>query len=213
MKKGMLLVDDKNPVKKAISLVAEGKAEPAIEILLNALDDEDWSVRSYAAQILGELGKIAGSAQSISPHLNKAVDKMLEKMRSDPDGWVREAITKAIGKIGSIAPKILKAAIPSLIDVLKNDEHDGARGSAANTIGSIGKASPNLVLDAVNPLISALKDEAWLVRYYAIYALGEIALKFPERKTIVVDKIEEIVNDEDPGVRDIAKETIKKLVA
>ncbi len=207
------MVDEKNPVKKAINLVAEGKAELAIDILLNALDDEDWSVRSYAAQILGELGKIAGSAKNISPHLNKAVDKMLEKMRSDPDGWVREAVTKAIGKIGSIAPKILKAAIPSLIDVLKNDEHDGARGSAANTIGSIGKASPNLVLDAVNPLISALKDEAWLVRYYAIYALGEIALKFPEKKAIVVSRIEEIVNDEDPGVRDIAKETVKKLVA
>jgi HEAT repeat protein len=207
------LVDEKTPVKKAIGLVAEGKAEPAIEILLNALDDADWSVRSYAAQILGELGKIAGSEQKISPHLNKAVEKMLEKMRSDPDGWVREAITKAIGKIGSIIPKILKTAIPSLIDVLKNDEHDGARGSAANTIGSIGKASPNLVLDAINPLISALKDEAWLVRYYAIYALGEIALRFPDKKTIVVNKIEEIVNDEDPGVRDIAKETVKKLVA
>lgn len=208
------MIEDKNPVKKAINLVADGDHESAIEILLGALDHEDWSVRSYAAQILGELGKIAGENKKISPKiLGRAVTKMLEKMRSDADGWVREALTKAIGKIGSITPSILKKAIPSLIDVLTKDEHDGARGSAANTLGSIGKASPNLVLDAVDPLISALRDEAWLVRYYAIYALGEIALKYPDKKTIVVESIEEVVNDEDPGVRDIAKETVKKLSA
>ena len=206
------MIDEKNPVKKAINLVADGDHESAINILLEALDHEDWSVRSYAAQILGELGKIAGENKKIPVKiLSKAVEKMLERMRTDSDGWVREALTKAIGKIGAITPKILKSAIPSLIDVLTQDEHDGARGSAANTLGSIGKASPNLVLDAVDPLISALKDEAWLVRYYAIYALGEIALKYPDRKDIVVEKIEEILNDEDPGVRDIAKETVKKL--
>ncbi len=207
-------MSEKNPVKKAISLVADGKHADAIDILIEALDHADWSIRSYSAQILGELGKITGDTDTISEQiLERALNKMLEKMNSDPDGWVREAITKAIGKITSFSTEVVKIAIPSLINVLENDEHDGARGSAANTIGKIGKIAPQLVKDAINPLILALKDEAWLVRYYAVYALGEIALKFPEKKEEVVSKIEEVFNDEDPGVRDIAKETVKKITA
>ncbi|MFX1297102.1 MAG: HEAT repeat domain-containing protein [Promethearchaeota archaeon] len=207
-------MNEKNPVKKAIGLVADGKHESAIDILIDALDHTDWSVRSYSAQIIGELGKITGETGTVSPKIiENALNKMLDKMKNDPDGWVREAITKAIGKIGNYSIDVVKLAIPSLISVLENDEHDGARGSAANTIGSIGKTSPELVLGAVEPLISALKDEAWLVRYYAVYALGEIALRFPEKKEAVVSKIEEIFNDEDPGVRDIAKETVKKIIA
>jgi len=207
-------MSEKNPVKKAISLVADGKHADAIDILIEALDHADWSIRSYSAQILGELGKITGDTGTISEQiLERALNKMLEKMNSDPDGWVREAITKAIGKITSFSTEVVKIAIPSLINVLENDEHDGARGSAANTIGKIGKIAPQLVKDAINPLILALKDEAWLVRYYAVYALGEIALKFPEKKEEVVSKIEEVFNDEDPGVRDIAKETVKKITA
>lgn len=203
-----------NPVKKAISLVADGKNDIAINILMEALDHADWSVRSYAAQILGELGKITGESGNIPQDImEKALDKMLNKMKSDPDGWVREAITKALGKIGRWSPAILKLAIPSLIDVLTKDEHDGARGSAANTIGTIGKISPDLVQDAINPLLSALQDEAWLVRYYAVYALGEITPNFPDVKNNTVSQIEEVCNDEDPGVRDIAKETLKKLTS
>ncbi|HUY01232.1 MAG TPA: HEAT repeat domain-containing protein [Candidatus Deferrimicrobium sp.] len=208
------MVDEKNPVKEAISLVAEGKNELAIDMLIKALDHADWSVRSYSAQILGELGRISG--ESGKAGLSKkivetALNSMLEKMKSDSDGWVREAITKAIGKIGSYSPEIIELAIPYLIDVLTKDDHDGARGSAANTIGTIGKRSPELVSNAIEPLIIALKDEAWLVRYYAIYALGEIAHKFPDKKKTFISKIEEIYSDEDPGVRDIAKETVKKL--
>jgi len=211
---GIPRMSEKNPVKKAISLVADGNHSMAIEILIEALDHIDWSVRSYSAQILGELGKITGESGAISPQiLTNALNKMLEKMKSDPDGWVREAITKAIGKIGSFSTEVVKKAIPALINVLKNDDHDGARGSAANTIGTIGKDAPELVLDAINPLINSLNDEAWLVRYYAIYALGEIALQFPEKKSSIIKKIEEIFNDDDPGVRDIAKETVKKITA
>ncbi len=203
-----------NPVKRAISLVAEGKNDTAVQILMEALDHADWSVRSYAAQILGELGKISGETGNIPQGIiEQALDKLLEKMRADSDGWVREAIAKALGKIGRWSPNILKVAIPSLINVLTEDEHDGARGSAANTIGSIGKNSPELVQDAINPLISALKDEAWLVRYYAVYALGEIAPNFPDLKETAISKIEEVCSDEDPGVRDIAKETMKKLTS
>jgi HEAT repeat protein len=209
------VVDEKNPVKEAISLVADGKNELAIDILIKALEHADWSVRSYSAQILGELGKISSESgkETISKKIiETALHRMLEKMKTDSDGWVREAITKAIGKIGSHSPEIIKVAIPSLIDVLTKDEHDGARGSAANTLGTIGKQSPELVSNAIDPLISALKDEAWLVRYYAIFALGEIAYKFPEKKKTLISKIEEISNDEDPGVRDIAKETVKRLL-
>ncbi len=208
------MMNEKNPVKKAISLVADGKHAEAIDILVDALDHADWSVRSYSAQIIGELGKITGESGSISQEiLGKVINKMLDKMKKDPDGWVREAITKAVGKIGSFSTQIVKMAIPSLIAVLTGDEHDGARGSAANTIGNIGKTSPELVLTAIDPLIHALKDEAWLVRYYAVYALGEIAMQFPDKKDSVVSKIEEVFNDEDPGVRDIAKETVKKITA
>ncbi|MHA1264366.1 MAG: HEAT repeat domain-containing protein [Candidatus Helarchaeota archaeon] len=208
------MTKEMNPVKKAISLVADGQNDEAVDILIDALDNEDWSVRSYAAQILGELGKISGETGKISKNImEKALNKMLEKMKFDSDGWVREAITKAIGKMGSTLPNVLKMAIPSLINVLTKDEHDGARGSAANTLGTIGKNSPDLIKNAIDPLISALKDEAWLVRYYAVYAIGEIIEKYPDKKEVGLSKLKEVCNDEDPGVRDIAKETLKKLTS
>ena len=50
---------EENLVRKAIEMVAEGKVDDAIKILLKSLrENDDWSVRSYSAQILGELSKV-----------------------------------------------------------------------------------------------------------------------------------------------------------
>ena len=61
--------------------------EPAVESLIKALNDEDWHVRSGAAEALGEIGD------------RRAVEPLIEALK-DEDGGVRKDAADALGKMG-----------------------------------------------------------------------------------------------------------------
>ncbi|MFX0135969.1 MAG: HEAT repeat domain-containing protein [Candidatus Hodarchaeota archaeon] len=201
---------EENLVRKAIELVAEGETKKAIEVLLASLDNPDWSIRSYSAQILGELGKI-----SLSPELfTQTIQSMSIHLMNEKDGWVRESITKAFGKIGAQNPQVVKDIIPNIVSVLIKDEHEGARGSAAKSLGDIGRKSPDLILtgSTLNYLAQRLKsDKSWIVRYYSAYALGEIGSQVPDEIEKYIEHLKAATNDEDDGVKNAAKEALNKI--
>ncbi|NHI91113.1 MAG: HEAT repeat domain-containing protein [Candidatus Lokiarchaeota archaeon] len=215
---------DENLVRKAIEMVAEGNISEAIKVLLKSLkENTDWSVRSYSAQILGELGKI-----SLDNELKtQMVVEMIETLKNENDGWVREALTKAFGKIGinfsESHPDLIEQIIPRLIYVLINDEHEGAKGSAAKSLGDIGRVAPDLILKEDDSLIEQKShldhiakrlelDESWIVRYYTAYAIGEIGTVKPRVVSKYLDKLKfTMENDEDNGVRNAAQEAYDKI--
>ena len=215
---------EENLVRKAIEMVAEGRVNEAIKILLKSLrENDDWSVRSYSAQILGELGKI-----SFDDDLKvQMVEEMVETLKNEKDGWVREALTKAFGKIGvnfsKSHPVLIETVIPRLIYVLINDDHEGAKGSAAKSLGDIGRIAPELILKEGNSIIGEISyldhiakrlelDESWIVRYYTAYALGEIGTVKPEIGSKYLDQLKDVMtNDEDNGVRNAAQEAHNKI--
>lgn len=208
----MSILNDSNPVRKAIAYIAENNLDRAIEILLETLHHEDWSVRSYAAQIIGELGKINPDVITAG----NVLDSLLKTVEKDNDGWVRESVAKAMGKIAvnTILPTAdLKSIIEALNNILDKDEHDGARGTAAQSLGDIGKKNPDLVLYSLPILSRRLKrDDSWIVKYYAAYALGNIGSVRPKSVKKYVDLLREISKEEvDAGVKDSIKEALRKI--
>ena len=154
--------------------------KPAVELLIQALKDEDYQVRGGAAEALREIGD------------KRAVEPLINVLKADKNSHVRWGAAVALGEIGdkrAVEPLInaLKAdkdsrrgaanalgelkdtrAVEPLINVLKADKDFHVRGSAANALGEIGDPR------AIEPLIHALKDDNGEVRDKVANALGEI---------------------------------------
>ncbi len=65
---------------------------PAVEILLEYLDDDDWVVREAAADTLGKIGDV------------RAVEPLMQRLESDKDTGVKEHALKSLGLIGDPRP-------------------------------------------------------------------------------------------------------------
>lgn len=116
--------------------------------LIQMLSDENWLIRSDAAESLG----MVGNHNSAGP---------LEAVLSDSIGFVRAQAAAALGRLGS------SQAVQPLISAL-NDKEPFVRAHAAQSLGKIGDRS------ATQALISALEDGSDLVRGRAVQSLGEL---------------------------------------
>ncbi|MBD2514033.1 HEAT repeat domain-containing protein, partial [Nostoc sp. FACHB-973] len=91
--------------------------QQAVSALINALQDEDSSVRSIAAEALGKIG----NQQAVSALINALQDE---------DSSVRSIAAEALGKIGN------QQAVSALINALQ-DEDSSVRSIAAEALGKI----------------------------------------------------------------------------
>lgn len=74
---------------------------PAVEILIEYLEDDDWVVREAAADVLGKIADI------------RAVEPLMERLRVDKDTGVKELATKSLGLLGDARPvDLLVDSIP-----------------------------------------------------------------------------------------------------
>lgn len=183
-------------------------------LLIEALRDDEASVRSGAARALGELGiekaipdiveMIANSEEDdyegrtrISGfwalvNLGQAGVGPLTEMLASPDEDIRGKAVWALGKIGD-----RRAAHP-LIDML-GDEESFVRRDAVMALGRIKEST------AVVPLIGRLNDEAAEVRWAAAISLKKLG----DRKAL--EHLERLLDDEDEKVREGAREAIDGL--
>jgi len=65
---------------------------PSVEILIGYLGDDDWVVREAAADLLGKIGDV------------RAVEPLMDRLRTDKDTGVKELAIKALGLIGDARP-------------------------------------------------------------------------------------------------------------
>jgi HEAT repeat protein len=78
-----------------------GIGRPSVEILIEYLEDEDWVVREAAADLLGKIGDV------------RAVEPLMERLRTDRDTGVKEYAVKGLGLIGDARPvEMLVEVIP-----------------------------------------------------------------------------------------------------
>lgn len=88
-----------------------------MEPLINALKDEDWQVRVWAAEALGKMGD------------NRGVEPMIQDLK-DEDSDVRMGAARSLGNIGD------ERAVEPLTQALK-DEFVGVRGYAKKALEMI----------------------------------------------------------------------------
>ena len=149
--------------RKAAALLAS-IGEPAVESIIELLNDEDLYVRWYTANVAGRVQSekivqqlidllhdeernvrraAAGSLGSAGSVL--AVQPLIEAMQAPERGMAISA-ARSLGHIGS------SKAIPSLIEALRS-ENGGVAGAAAEALGRIGAPK------AIAPLIECLDGQ------------------------------------------------------
>jgi HEAT repeat protein len=136
------------------ALACHGSAE-AIPVLVNALGDNDASVRAVAALSLGDLYRACPGA--IESTLGQVATLL-----GDEEGFVRQAAADGLALCGDAAVNLLSA----LLQV----PHGGARARAAYTLRKIA------TMKAAAVLYTYLNDPNHLVRAYAYEALDEMGL-------------------------------------
>ena len=129
-----------------LEFISDSIHPKVVESLINALEDDNPSVRWRAADTLGKIGD------------PMAVEALINAL-GDEDTSVRNHARSAIVEIGG----------PVAVDALINTLGDEERVSyAVETLGEIGDAS------AVEPLINVLEEGSYNVQNGAIVALGKI---------------------------------------
>jgi HEAT repeat protein/beta-lactamase regulating signal transducer with metallopeptidase domain len=126
------------------------KRDTAVPALLSVLKDENAAVRLAAIQSLGNLSD------------PRAVDALVEAVKTDTDPQVREAAAEALGEIDS--PR----AVPGLIAALGSEKVGAVRAKIAWALGEIDDKRAVAALGAV------VRDPDAEVRRQAVSALGEL---------------------------------------
>lgn len=144
------LGDEDELVRLQASELLEEIGEPAVDLLIQSLDNDNKDIRKTSARVLGIIGD------------ERAVEPLITNLRDD-NKWVRRETSGALSKMGD-------AAVEPLIKLL-NDVDWRVRGGAAWALGGIGNR------EAVEPLIKSLEDESGFVRSGAAWALGNIGDK------------------------------------
>jgi len=126
------------------------KRDTAVPALLSVLKDENAAVRLAAVQSLGNLSD------------PRAVDALVQALKTDTDPEVREAAAEALGEIDS--PR----AVPGLIAALGSEKVGAVRAKIAWALGEIDDKR------AVEALGAVVRDPDAEVRRQAVSALGEL---------------------------------------
>lgn len=123
---------------------------PAVKYLLKSLEDENWKIRLYASEILGNIRD------------KEAVHGLILRL-GDENSGVRSKSMLALVEIG-------ESSIDPLINALSNDNWQ-IRRHAAESLGVIGNKN------AVKPLIESLNDKNSEVQKTVAESLGSIGDK------------------------------------
>jgi HEAT repeat protein len=206
---------DDDPLVRAHAIGALGsigpKAKAAVPSLIGVLRSkerlrttpawvDDTATRPHGFQgsspqrdTLSELAvKALGS---IGPDARAAVPSLIELL-DDQYVYLRLASADALGEIGPSEPSVL----PALTRVMNESLDDDLTRTAAQALGQIGEA-------ALPALTSALRSPDFVVRCRAAMSLGEMG----SAAAAAIPDLERTSTDDDPDVRELGKEAIKKI--
>ena len=198
--------------KEAAVLFGKINNSSAIDRLIDALNDKNPDIREAAADALGEIKDsraitpLIAALQDNASHVRKRVILALEKKNDpsiidpliniaikDDDKYVRRRALLALSNIED--DRVVNCLIHSL--------KEGFYYNRKTAVIALGKTKSPL---SVTPLIELLKNDVRDIRTEAAVALGEIG----DSRAVEALKIASL-KDEDPYVRDLAADAIKKL--
>lgn len=156
-------------------------------LVIQALKDDHWEVRSSAASALG----------AINSERDKIVPILIETLQ-DKDWQVRKSVILAFKDLSPPHSIIL----PSLLRGLE-DERWEVREVSAFTMNEIRVRGT----EVIQSLIKALKDESGQVRRQVSYTLGNMKSEAKE----AVPHLTLLLEDKDINVRNAAKYALEKI--
>jgi HEAT repeat protein len=155
-----------NPTPTPAALALSSVGKQAVRPVIQLLGDEDWWVRSVAANVLCRIGT---EAKVAIPDLVKA--------SRDAHWWVRRNAIEALTEIGESVD--VTAAVRDGL----GDEDYRVRRSACLSVVRFGPAAVQTVAD----LAPVLEDENRYNRFYAALALRRIGT--PEATVLLLDDL------------------------
>lgn len=155
--------------------------DTAVPALLSVVNDENAAVRLAAIQALGQQGD------------PRAIDALVQALRTDTDARVRQAAAEALGEIQS--PR----AVPGLMAALGSEKVAAVRAKVAWALGEIDDPR------AVESLGAAVRDPEVQVRREVVWALGE--LETPSAVPMLIPAL----RDSDTETRQRAAEALGHL--
>ena len=164
----------------------QSAAQEAVAALTLALEDEDCSVRCWAAHALGMIG---------GREAKEAVPRLIEMLRNDENIIARRFAVDALGALGERN----KAAIAAIVDAT-GDEDGILRGDAAVALGVAGARS------ALPTVIQLLEDPEPWARHQAASALGYPA--FSKCSEAVGPLVRALLHDDCSEVRLFARQSL-----
>ena len=177
-------------VRKAAAAGLLRAHPPVLDNAVEALRDNNLSVRMGIAWELGQLGPAAGPA---IPALVKAL--------GDENGSVRDSAARALGKIGPPA----RAALPALRKAL-TDKHEDTRVDAALSLWRLDPSSAGAALPVIVEMLVAKHPQRRVTGALVLGQMGPAAKK-------AIPALKEALKDEDEDVRKAAAEALKKIQA
>ncbi len=136
---------------------------PAVEILIEYLEDDDWVVREAAADVLGKISDV------------RAVEPLMNRLRVDSDTGVKELATKSLGLLGDARPvDLLVESIPirplrvlavEALEKIKDVEvlrpHVELFKTLKTDRDGLISYNSGIILDKLAALDAQLDEEAW----------------------------------------------------
>jgi hypothetical protein len=175
----------------AVNFLAERKDKRATLPLLELLQDDNWRLRFFASQALGQIGDKRATESLMQAWLNET-QKDIHQEKGNP--WaVQREIALALAKIGD------KRAVPAFLKTYQNESKEIQLLSAMVLY--------KLVEDVayLNALADAVHSEDYKIRGKVIWTLGDLG----DQKMIPL--LQDVLDDTDPKIRDIAQKAIEKL--
>jgi len=197
-----------------------GEHRSGIDILINALKDESWSVRFQAIDALVTLGtadekviaallttlkdqdqSVRFQAAYVLCMLGKTDERVIAELLAalkNQDRSIRSQAANALGTIGKTDERVTAALLAAL-----KDQDPSVRSKAADALATVGKTDERVIA----ALLAALKDQNHSVRSQAVDALGMLG-KVDER---VIAALLGALKDQDRSVRSQAAAALRTL--
>ena len=102
--------------------------EKDLKVLINALDNKDWSVREVAAQALDKIEPNWRSTEAAKKQVSYFIRRLGDSKR-----WVRETAAEALGEIGdkrAVEPLITPWGMRMMMSARQQHRHWGKLGTS-----------------------------------------------------------------------------------
>ncbi len=157
--------------------------------------------RETAAKTIGRLLRKSRVAEPTKDEEREAVDSLVDRMRSDPDPWVRKTAAGALGKI--LDPRTIG---PLQMALIQGDP--AVQGAAARSLGAFGRDAADALPQLL--LLAQTHRDMW-IRVYCLTAVGLIASETGDAPGDIIEIVLAQAGSRDHPVRVAAVEALGRL--